>query len=315
MMHLSFRAAYAAAALAIGVLLSGCGNSSSNAVGSSLTPTSRSVSAVIPDKRAPQSPAEIWNGWVSPPNPSGPPPTDFEIILTGNVTNAIPNPPEPGYGVYDPFCPTSQRCNNIKVSYNPTSNLTTVAFTGSTLYQNIPGYAPLVHFGLLNGPGGHAVECFTRTAEWTFASAPPQPVPIVNFNPSRCRHHGSDDAKGNTVYATVYVEMSFSPITPTQPATAGGWYDIPYAELASGKQPKFAATNGGSQTIYTANAGIVLNEPLPSDPTCKKTLDCKGNIADLELLNFNDMPPPGSPSSPFITMEYPPPSQIPPASR
>lgn len=306
----------ALSAIAAALLLSGCGNNGGPTVSNSaLSATSHSVNAASIGPDTAQSPAEIWNGWVTPPSPSGPQPTDFEIILAGNVTGDIPNPPEPGYGLYDPFCPPSQTCNNISIAYNPSSNTTTVEFSGSTLYQNIPGYAPLVHFGLLNGPGGSHIKCFTRETEWTFASAPPEPVPIVNINPKNCKKQKKGpESKGTMVYATVYLETSFSPITPSQPATSGGWYDVPYTRLSGSEQPEFVFTNGGSQTIYTANSGIVLNESLPGDKTCQKTVDCKGNIAYLERLNFADMPPPGSKGSPFIPMEFPPPSKIPPGS-
>jgi hypothetical protein len=270
------------------------------------------ASYVRPDKVKKQYwyPPEVWNGFVTPPT-SGPSPIDFEIIFAGNVTNDIPNPPEPGYGVYDPFCPPSQTCNNINVFYTASTNTTTVEFSGPQLYQNIQNHGNEVHFGLLNGPGGTRVKCFKWYTEWTFASGPPQQTPVLNVcNPKKVRTQAA--ASSGTVFATVFVETSFSPITSTNPATSGTWIDIPYTSLGSNGQPVLKFGNATKQTIYTANAGIVLNQQYPTDPNCIKSLDCSENISNLELLNYQGMPPPGSPSSPFIKMQHPPPSKIPP---
>jgi hypothetical protein len=258
-------------------------------------------------------PPELWNGFVTPPSP-GPSPVDFEIVFQGNVTSDFPSPLEPGYGVYDPFCPPTQTCNNMTVSYNATSNTTTFEWSGSQLYENITGHGNEVHFGILNGPGGTRVKCLQWYTEWTFASAPPQPTPVLNVcNPKKVKTKAA--AATPTVFATVFVETSFSPITSSNPATSGTWVDVPYTELKGSAQPKFEFTNNGSQTIYTANSGIVLNQSYPTDPDCIKDLYCKENIGNLELLNYAGMPPPGSSGSPFTTMKYPPPGKIPPSGR
>jgi hypothetical protein len=307
-MRYRYAMCYALVAFATGVLATGCQNTSGvNALSSAQT------SSAQPDKTSKSYwyPPEVWNGFVTPPG-TGPSPTDFEIIFAGNVTGDIPNPPEPGYGVYDPFCPPSQTCSNINVSYSSSSNTTTVEFYGPTLYQNIPNHGNEVHFGLLNGPGGSDVKCFKWYTEWTFTSAPPQVTPVLNVcNTKKVKTKPA--AAAPTVFATVFVETSFSPITSSSPATSGTWVDVAYSQLKGTTQPKFEFTNPTSQTIYTANSGIVLNQKYPTDSKCVQELDCSENIANLKLLNYQGMPPPGSPSSPFVKMQNPPPSMIPPA--
>jgi hypothetical protein len=297
-------AGQALAALASVILMTGCGgNIGSGAVGSSLIATKQSAqSAIVPDTG---SPAEIGNWWVDAPNPSGPPATDFEVVFTGNVTADIPSN-EPTSGIYNAFCPPSppNPCPPT-VTYNPTANTTTVEYSGSTLYQNnAPPHQNQYHFGLLNGPGGSRIKCLTRATEWTFASAPPAPTPYVNV--SNCKKR-----TGKHVYATVYLEASVKPINASQPATFGGWYDVAYTPQGN-NQPHFTFSNSGPQTIYIANSGIVINEPVPSQGACVKNPACPANMKLLQKLNFGGMPPPGSPGSPFKPMTYPPPSQLPP---
>ena len=307
------------AAFALGVLLAGCNTAGSSAVGSSM---GANVPSSVPAKKTGKNyyyPPELWNGFVTPPSPSGPAPMDFEIIFTGNVTADFPNPLEPGYGGYDPFCPPNQTCTNITVTYNPSTNTTTVEFSAIPpyylLYPNISGHGNEVHFGILNGPGGTRVKCLQWYTEWTFASAPPQVTPVLNVcNPKKVKTKAA--ATGTAVFATVFIAESFSPITASQAATAGTWIDVPYIppcfRCKAATQPKFEFTNPTSQTIYTANSGIVLDQSYPTDPECIQDLYCDENIANLELLNYADMPPPGSASSPFITMQFPPARMIPP---
>ncbi len=300
-------------AAVVGVLLSSCQNASglspvSNAMQS--TPTSPAKT-----KKDYYYPPELWNGFVTPPNTSAPPPVDFEIIFAGNVTADFPNPLEPGYGPYDPFCPPSQTCTNISVFYTASTNTTTVEFSAIPpyyqLYQNISGHGDEVHFGILNGPGGKRVKCLKWYTEWTFASAPPQVTPVLNVCNSKVVKAQAATTK-STVFATVFVEESFSPITSSQPATAGTWIDVPYTQYGGSqqKQPKFKFTNPTQQTIFTANSGIVLDQSYPSDPECLKDLYCDENIANLELLNYAGMPPPGYSNSPFVKMQFPPPGKI-----
>lgn len=306
------------AALAIAAFLAGCNTAGgSSAIGSSMSGVQSST--VSPMKKGSKEyyyPPELWNGFVTPPT-SGPPPIDFDIVFVGNVTSDFPSPLQPGYGVYDPFCPPSQTCTNETVSYNASTNTTTFSFNAIPpyyqLYQNISGHGNEVHFGILNGPGGTRVKCLKWYTEWTFASAPAQQTPVLNIcNPKKVKTKSA--AAEPTVFATVFVAESFAPITSSQPATAGTWIDVPYTQSAGSqkKQPKFEFTNATSQTIYTANSGIVLDQSYPSDPSCIKNLYCAENIANLELLNYAGMPPPTSASSPFSKMQYPPPSSIPP---
>lgn len=302
-MRLRFEICFALVAFG-GALAAGCQNTGVTSFSNAVQPA-----ATHPDKtkKAYYWPPEVWNGWVTRPSP-GPSPVDFEIVFKGNVTADIPTP-VPGYGVYDPFCATTC-ANSVKVAYNATSNTTTAEWSGSTLYQNIPGYPNEVHFGILNGPGGADVKCHKYYTEWTFTSASPQVTPVLNL----CGHkrvQSQAAASAPTVFATVYVETSFSPITAGNPATSGGWYDVPYTQLNGSAQPKFKFINSTSQTIYTGNSGIVLNQAEPSDSECLKTLYCDENIKNLELLNYSGMPPPGSSGSPFVPMQYPPPSKLP----
>ena len=250
-------------------------------------------------------PTEIGNWWVLAPPPSYPAPTDFEVVFTGDVTGDIPAN-EPLWGIYNPFCPPagpSHPCPPT-VTFNPTANTTTVEYSGTTLYQNnAPPHQNQYHFGLLRGTTGSNIKCFTRTTEWTFASAPPVPTPFVNV--ANCNKH---KGKGKTMYAIVYIEASFQPITPSSPPTFGGWYEIGYQSSGS-QQPKFTFSNGGKIPIYVGISGIILNQPVPGG-ACLKTPICSANMKLLQQLNFGGEPPPGQPGSQFIPMTYPPPSQL-----
>ncbi|MBV9104146.1 MAG: hypothetical protein JO060_11205 [Candidatus Eremiobacteraeota bacterium] len=257
--------------------------------------------AVIVNPNTSAAPTEIGNWWVRLPN--GPQPTDFEVLFNGDVTSDIPNN-EPTYGIYNPFCPPSRGPNNPcppTVTFNPTTNVTTVEYFGTTLYQN--SHQGQYHFGLLQGQTGSSVRCFVRTLEWTYPSSSPVAMPYVNIcnqNKQRPKHKFR--------YATVYVEASFSPITASNPATFGLWYDIGYQPHGT-QQPRFTFSNGGSQTIYVGISGIVLDQTVPGG-ACLKEIVCPANMKLLSQLNFGPMPPPGSPGSPFIPMTYPPPKTL-----
>jgi len=296
-----FRYAIALAAIAAGFVVAGCQNSPNSVVSGPLQMSQ-------PDKTGATYyyPPELWNGFVTIPSGS---PTDFEIIFQGNVTADFPSPLEPGHGVYDPFCPPSQTCNNMTVTYNTSSNTTTFEWSGTQLYDNISGNSTEVHFGILNGPGGTYVKCLQWYTEWTFASGPPEPTPVINVCNKKKVKTKKSPAASTTVFATVFVETSFSPINASSPATSGTWVNIPYTSDGS-TQPQLEYANYTDQPIYTANSGIVLNQSYPTDSSCLSNLYCSGNISDLEELNFEGMPPPGSEESPFIPMTNPPPSVI-----
>jgi hypothetical protein len=87
------------------------------------------------------------------------------------------------------------------------------------------------------------------------------------------------------------------------------WRDIGYIPKGS-QQPQFAFTNNGTRPIYISNTGIVLNQPVPTNPACRKHLDCKPMLAILSKLNWQGMPPPEAPKSPFQPMQYPPPAVL-----
>lgn len=258
-------------------------------------------------------PPEIFNWWVQDPPASGPAPTDFEVVFTGNVTSDIPALLlSTGY---DPFCPTSQTCS-YTTTFNPTTDTTTVTYSGTTLYQNIPGHTDQSHFGLIAGDGDSTnIKCLAQDGFWTFPSAGAQPVPEVALNPRNCPppgisgHNLSPDV-AYTNYAYVYLDASFQ---PSGPPTWGVWFALPYKASAR-KQPKFAFSNEGQSTVYVLHSGIILDQALPSE-ACQLNPICPANVQLLESLNYAQLPPPGYASSPFTKMEFPPPASLPPSPR
>ncbi len=115
----------------------------------------------------------------------------------------------------------------------------------------------------------------------------------------------------NWKYAIVYVAGTTSPSGGAEYAT---WNEIAYvpktAPDASELQPKILFTNYGSQSIYVTSSGIVLDQPVPSDPDCLKTPACKENLALLGDLQEVNYPPPTYSGSPFIALTNPPPSVL-----
>jgi hypothetical protein len=132
-------------------------------------------------------------------------------------------------------------------------------------------------------------------------------VPVVNVSAPGAPRSSFDieDSASKFRYAVVFLEAS---LQSSGPSTYGSWFALSYIPKGN-NQPKFSFTNFGQQPVYVdlAHTGIVLNLPVPKDPACKYDPACKENEAFLQTLNLNGMPPPGSPSSPFKPLQYPPP--------
>lgn len=265
-------------------------------------------------KKKRHRPSEIFNQFDTPPTGS-PQPTNFEIVLAGNVVSALcgsTNPPcldQPVYGPYNPFCPPSQGPGNPcypTVTYDASNNTTIVTYSGSTLNYNEPGYPGLVHFGLLSTPGqpgsvyGIVLNSYfsysqlhRRRAQSTSTSL----EPIVNIE-----WKSKLQASANWAYAEVFIAVS---LKPSGAAAYGTWNEVAYVPKGS-QQPQLTFTNYGKQTLYVLSSGIVPNQSVPTDPECQTNPGCPEDMTILGLLNYAGSPPPGSASSPFVPLTYPP---------
>ena len=303
-MHVNIFSKYPGLAAAILAMLAGCNGTGSSALTPSVaTPLDRpAVASVCPTQGSSQSgprPAEILNEWAS--LPSGPQATDFEIVLCGNWTDQIGY--QPLWGPYNPFCPPSNGPSNPcppTVSYNASTNTTTVSFSGPTLFQNIPSHPGLYHFGLLSTWYDQSLDNMVLAQYWTYASQSPVTQPMVSVN---------WDSKVLTCaswkYATIYIAVA---LTKGGTAVTGQWMQTAYC-LTNGKNPVFTFQNYGPQTLYVVSSGVVLNQPVPTDPSCYTTQSgCAQDMAILSTLNFAGMPPPGYAGSPFVNLKKPPPS-------
>jgi hypothetical protein len=232
-------------------------------------------------------------------------PSNFEVVWNGNLAAQIPAS-QPLPWILNPFCnpgPPSGGCNPA-VQYFPAEGVTIVKYGPGTLYppnsgdSGCCGHPTQYHFGLMSSG---VTGCFTSYAWWSFPSGPPQYVPWVTINPQSC-----PQTQGKYQYATLYYEGSFS---PKGPSTAGWWEDIGYIPNGSG-QPKFTFSNYTIQPIYLSNTGIVLNQPVPTAAACRKNPACKPNQALIRKLNWQGMPPPEAPHSPFQPLQAPPPAVL-----
>ena len=257
---------------------------------------------VHPDKSSGNRPAELWNEILPYPCYSGQAcPTDFEIIFKGNVTADIP-PNIPLSTHENAFCPASGSGCDPSVTYNASSNTTTVEYSGPTVYHDRVGGAAGVHFGMMAARNYTTnIKALAQSTEWTYPSSQAAPEPVVSINSSQPKTSKS------WKYAVVYVAGTTSKSGGAEYAT---WDEISYVPKttpgSSGQQPQFTFKNYGSQTIYVTSSGGVFDLPVPTDPECLKTPACKENLtllAELEQVNY---PPPGSGSSPFVSLQTPP---------
>lgn len=275
------------------ITLTAC-NSSPNASG---IPSSVTTAKVSPDGSG--KPPELFNQILPYPCYSSQPcPSDFEVVYQGNVTAEIHANLQ--LNIHEnAFCdPSGTQSCAPTVTYNATSNTTTVEWSGPVVYHNRRDNRPGVHFGLANANVPAAVLS-KLTSEWTYASSGPAPMPIVSINSKQPKK------SGKWQYAVVYLAGSTSPSGTAQYAT---WNEIPYVAKANaaGTQPKITFANYGNQTIYVTSSGIVTGLAVPTDPTCIKDPNCKEDLALLGNLDATGFPPPGSSSSPFVPLQHPP---------
>jgi len=254
-------------------------------------------------------PPEIFNFFQPYPcTTSGSPncPTDFEVQFQGDVATEIP-PTENLYGPYNPFCPPSQGYSNPcppTVTYDSGTNLTTVEFSGATVYKNTTDCtSACVHFGLLASQN-QDFPLFNTESNffWTYnppigaTTSLPGPEPSISIISSQ------PVSSSNWNYAYIYIGASTA---PTGGATYGSWWAVGYKPNGS-QQPKFKFENYGTQTIYVKSSGIILDQPVPSDPNCQNNPGCKDDMAILAVENTQGLPPPGTKGSKFVHMKYPP---------
>jgi hypothetical protein len=294
-MHILFGTVRLLVVTAFAAFLGGCGGNSS---ASAAPPVGFSSSRVSPDNTG-NHPAEIFNQILPYPCSSSVPcPTDFEVTFRGNVTSDIPSN-EPINIHENAFCPEPSGSTSCAptVTYNPSSNTTTVEYSGSTLYQNRFSGAPGVHFGMLAGQNKKTnIKSLEAASYWTYPSSPAAPEPIVSVS-------SNEPAKSSGwKYAVVYVAGS---ISRNGGSTYATWNEIAYVPKGS-KQPQLTFTNYGTQTIYVASSGIVLGQSVPTDKECLKNPACPENLTLLGNLQEVNFPPPGASGSPFVALQHPP---------
>ena len=252
-------------------------------------------------KKKRTKPTEIFNQFNSVPQ--GPQPTNFEVVLQGNQVSELcgaTNPPclnQALYGPYNPFCPPSQGPCYPTVTYNPSTNTTTVTYSGSTLYQNIPGHSNYYHFGLFATPTSNGSDKgLVLSSYWSYPSSPNAAQPIVSINSS------GPKTSASWQYAMVYVAVA---LTKGGQPVYGTWNEVAYVPKGS-EQPKLTFKNYGTQTLYVVSSGIIPAQSVPSDPECLSNPSCPENMTILASENFAGSPPPGEDGSQFIPLSYPP---------
>jgi hypothetical protein len=301
--------ATAFACAAVVAVAGGC-NVAQGPIGANVAGISPNSSSRILPAMTRNRPAEIFNQILPYPQPcangTGPCPTDFEVTFKGNLTADIPSN-EPLNVHENAFCnPSGSGTCAPTVTYNASSNTTTLEWSGPVLYQNRASGAPGVHFGLMAGQNFKTnLKYLEASSMWTYASAPPANQPIVSINSKQPM------ASKGWKYAIVYVAGTTSRGGGAEYAT---WNEIAYVPKtgpdASELQPKILFANYGSQPIYVTSSGIVLDQPVPTDPECLKTPACKENLVLLGDLQEVNYPPPTYSGSPFIALTNPPPSVL-----
>ena len=255
------------------------------------------------DKSKGNRPAELWNEILPYPCYSGQQcPTDFEIIFEGNVTADVP-PNEPMTTNENAFCSvSSSSACDPSVTYNASTNTTTVEYSGPTVYHNRRSGKPGVHFGMYAARDYTTnIKNLVQRTEWTYPSSQTAPEPVVSINSKQ------PTTSKSWKYAVVYVAGTTSKSGGAEYAT---WDEIAYvpktAPGSTGQQPKFNFVNYGSQTIYVTSSGGVFDLPVPTDAECLKTPICKENQVLLGELQEVDYPPPTYSGSTFVPLRYPP---------
>jgi hypothetical protein len=263
-------------------------------------PIGSAISTAKGGKTGNNHPAEIFNQILPYPcPPSGPCPTDFEVIFNGNVTGDIP--PSEGINTHEnAFCSPSGGSCAPTVTYNSSTNTTTVEYAGPTLFANRRDDLPGVHFGMVAGQNQKtSIKTFENQSFWTYPSSPPANQPIISINSAQ------PASSSNWAYAVVYLAGTTSPSGPTQYET---WNEIAYVPSTanSTQQPKFTFKNYGQQTFYVTSSGIALNQAVPTDPTCLTNPACQENLELLGNLDALGYPTPGESGSPFVPLQFAP---------
>src|SRR5579863_5038731 len=289
------------------VLMAGCNVPQSPVAPANVSGASQPVRAAF---RPPTGnrPAEVFNQILPFPHAcqysTGPCPTDFEVVFKGDVTADIP-PNEPLNVHENAFCnpsPPSPNCAPT-VTFNSSNDTTTLEWSGPILYHNRVSGRPGVHFGVGAAKNFSSIKSLEAASYWTYSSSPQTPMPIISIDTKQ------PASSKNWKYAIVYVAGSTTKGSSNEYAS---WNEIAYVAKSgpnnSTFQPRLMFANYGSQTIYVSSSGIVLNQPVPSDPECLKTPVCKENLALLADLQEVNYPPPGQSGSPFIALAHPPPA-------
>jgi hypothetical protein len=230
----------------------------------------------LADANVAAAPSEFWNGFYS--YPANQDSTDFEVTFTGNQTDYI-DLPSPTDTNLDPW-----GNGNVRDSYNPATNLTTVSYNGATsdppFAQSISGQpAGVVHFGLgATTSSGSGVGWGTFAgAYWTgdTAGATTGPSePVMDLQPNFTVPIGPAN------FAVWFLEGTVNG------NKTGQWFEFP---ISSGTSPSFILTNPNSGTMTFDNAGYFLS---PTE-------------IPLENLNWPGEPPPGVAGSPFAMLPVP----------
>jgi hypothetical protein len=244
--------------------------------------------------------------------PSSGVPTSFTVVFNGNQLNDLGVPPsegnsgtinEPNWA--DPFCnpnPSGNECP-IAFTYSPTSDTTTLVFSGSQLYSNT-GISGTYHFGyVLDGQeyGQEVYALQTMSSYWTYSPSrnnnasnqPPYPnliayVPMLSLK-CECK------ATSKSLVAIVFYESTA--VAGNLPVAS--WTIIPYDPAPNGAQPAIKFSNYEQQSAKVYNTGVLLGIKAPTDND--------GWVQLLSTMNAAGMPPPGADGSPFVALTKAPP--------
>jgi hypothetical protein len=293
------RAAPGLAIAALAVQLStGCG-------GSTTAPVPEFSSSRVQPLGALSGPNIFTNHDAPGPGSSGPftsaTPSAVVVTFHGNVSKYISTADlsHP----FDPFCAPSYSYGcSVSVGYQSSTNTTASTYSGHPFDPNgngLPSQGPTIHVGIA-ASGQQNYE--TSVALMYGASQKPVPSYFISVNPAKLVKKAQTWA-----YAQVFISAS---LKPGANPVLSLWKEIGYVPSGS-DQPKFTFKNYGTQPLYVQSSGIILNQPVPTDPACRKLVPlCKEDYAILASLNFTGSPPPGFSGSQFVSLQYPPPKVL-----
>ena len=227
--------------------------------------------------------------------PPGGPIESFTMVMAGNqlsgfgiVSGNSGIVQEPAWA--DPFCNPSPNGNTCPVSviYNPSTNQTTVVYSGSSIYQN--SGAGEYHFGYaMNGTGPHNIFV-PLSGFWSVVKGSQQ----VSYASPLIAETCSCRATKDELVAIVFYQATFA----TTEAMVESWNTIEYPKAMKG-QPTIKFANYGTQNVRISNTGIITGIKPPTDYAGWQTLT--------SMMNLANMPPPGASGSPFERLLKPPP--------